>query len=54
MAAHEIGPNLPPPLYGLVNLYDANDDSENTARFATMILERWPEDESIKEILERQ
>lgn len=50
--AHEIGPNLPPPLYGMLDLYIAAGDEENTARLARMILDKWPNDDRVRAILE--
>jgi tetratricopeptide (TPR) repeat protein len=50
--AHEIGPNLPPPLYGMLDLYIASEDEENVERTARMILEKWPNDARVRDILE--
>jgi tetratricopeptide (TPR) repeat protein len=49
--AHEIGPNLPPPLYKLLNLYLMHGDKENSKRIGALILANWPQDENVKAVL---
>ena len=49
--AHEIGPNLPPPLYKLLNLYILHKDKDNSDRIGRLILANWPQDEQIKTLL---
>ena len=46
-AAHEIGPDLPPPLYSLLSLYTAHLDLVNGKRIAGEILARWPDDAKV-------
>lgn len=48
---HEIGPDLPPPLYSLFKLYGLKEDMENFERTGRLILERWPQDEKVSELL---
>lgn len=50
--AHEIGPNLPPPLYRLLNLYGLHGDTENFKRIGDLILAKWPQDEKVKALFE--
>lgn len=49
--AHEIGPNLPPPLYKLLNLYLMHKDKDNADRIGGLILANWPQDENVKAVL---
>lgn len=49
--AHEIGPNLPPPLYGLFSLYGAHGDKSNFERIGRLILANWPQDEQVQALL---
>ena len=51
--AFVIGPKLPPVLYGILNLYQAKGDQEKIKEVSEIILQHWPEDEKIKEILKR-
>lgn len=51
--AHEIGPNLPPPLYTLLNLYGTYGDKENFERIGRLILANWPQDQQTKGLLEK-
>src|SRR3989338_11583231 len=51
--AFVIGPKLPPVLYGILNLYQAKGDQEKIKEISEIILQHWPEDEKIKEILKR-
>jgi tetratricopeptide (TPR) repeat protein len=48
---HELGPNLPPPMYKLLNLYVLHGDKENAQRVANLILANWPEDKNVKTFL---
>ena len=45
--AREIGPNLPPPLYKLLNLYASRGDQANFDRIGREIYSRWPEDKNV-------
>jgi hypothetical protein len=51
--AHEIGPNLPPPLYSLFGLYGMHGDKENYQRIGNLILANWPEDKETRLLLEK-
>lgn len=48
--AHQIGPNLPPPLYKLLSLYAAHNDQENFKRIGSLILSKWPHDEAVSSL----
>jgi tetratricopeptide (TPR) repeat protein len=50
---HELGPNLPPPMYKLLNLYMLHNDKENAQRIGDLILANWPQDENVKAALGR-
>lgn len=49
--SHEIGPNLPPPLYKLLNLYLLHKDKENAQRMGSLILANWPQDKNVEATL---
>jgi len=51
--AHEIGANLPLPIYALFDLYGTNHDKDNIERMGTIILEKWPQDEETHKVLDR-
>lgn len=44
-------PKLPPALYGILDLYRARGDAENAKIYADKILELWPEDTRVIELL---
>lgn len=48
-----IGPNLPPILYSLLTIYQLKDDKEKIKETAEIILLYWPNDNSIKELLQK-
>ncbi|MAF80267.1 hypothetical protein CL629_04300 [bacterium] len=49
----EIGPKLPPALYGILDLYRVKGDAKNAKKYGEMAFELWPQDERLKEILEK-
>jgi len=49
--AREMGPKLPPVLYGLLTLYSAVGDNENTIEVGNTILESWPQDTRVSDLL---
>lgn len=49
--AYEIGPNLPPVLYDLFELYRFKGDGENMKKIGEEILKYWPDDENVREVL---
>ena len=49
--AHEIGPNLPSPMYKLLSLYLLHGDKESVQRMGNLILANWPQDENVKAAL---
>lgn len=49
--AYAIGPNLPPVLYPMLNLYYSHGDNEKAKGLAEEILRHWPQDERIKPFL---
>lgn len=49
--AHEIGTNLPTPLYSLFGMYQLHKDDANMRRVGQMILDRWPTDAKISAAL---
>lgn len=51
LKALAIGPKLPPVLYGLFDLERAKGNEERVKETGEKILQYWPEDERIKEIL---
>lgn len=50
--ALSIGPNLPPLLYGLLDIYHAGGDIEHTKEIAGRILSIWPNDTSLAKSLQ--
>ena len=51
--ALEIGPNLPPVLYGLLDIYQASGDDVKLKEIASEIVKYWPEDEGVQNVLQR-
>src|SRR3989344_4656571 len=51
--ALEIGPNLPPVLYGLLDIYQASGDNAKLKEIASEIVKYWPEDEGVQNVLQR-
>ncbi len=51
--AYEIGPKLPPVLYGMLDLYKSKGDEVNAEKIRGEILKYWPDDESVKTILKQ-
>lgn len=51
--AHEIGPNLPPPLYKLLSLYGMHGDKENFQRMGHLILANWPQDKEVQALINK-
>ena len=49
--ARELGPKLPPVLYGLLTLYSAVGDDENTIEVGNTILKYWPKDTRVSDLL---
>lgn len=49
--AYSIGPKLPPVLYNLLDLYRFGGDKENMRKIGEEILEYWPDDENVREVL---
>jgi len=52
LKAYQIGPKLPPVLYGLFDLYKESQQKEKAIKIAQEILSYWPEDKKVIEILE--
>lgn len=48
-----IGPNLPPALYGLLEIYQLNADNEKLLEVAREIVKHWPQDEGVQKIVRR-
>jgi len=51
--AYEIGPKLPPVLYGMFDFYKLKGDKENMKKIGEEILKYWPEDENIKKSIQQ-
>lgn len=51
--AYQIGPKLPPVLYGMLDLYRLKGNTEKAKEIGEIILKYWPEDGQIKEIMGR-
>ncbi|MEK7608636.1 MAG: hypothetical protein AAB495_03585 [Patescibacteria group bacterium] len=51
LRAHEIGPRLPNPLYGLLDLYQRKGEKEKARITAEEILKEWPTDKRIQGVL---
>ncbi len=49
--AYNIGPNLPPVLYNMFDLYWLRGDKENMKKIGEEILKYWPDDKNVEEIL---
>lgn len=49
--AYALAPKLPPVLYGLLQLYQAQGDRVNRKRIGEEILKYWPDDENVKKLL---
>ena len=52
LKAMEIGPKLPPVLYGLLDIERAGGNNEKIKEISKIILQYWPEDERVKQIAE--
>ncbi|MEK7635640.1 MAG: hypothetical protein AAB405_00955 [Patescibacteria group bacterium] len=52
LKAMEIGPKLPPVLYGLLDLERASGNNEKVKKISEIILKYWPEDKRIQQIIE--
>ncbi|MFA5098681.1 MAG: hypothetical protein WC461_00480 [Candidatus Paceibacterota bacterium] len=50
--AYTIGPNLPPVLYNLFDLYRLKGDKENTEKIGEEILNYWPDDSNVRKAIE--
>ncbi len=48
----KIGPNLPPALYPLFDLYRFHGDSQKMKKIGGTILQYWPEDNRVKEVMQ--
>lgn len=48
---YEIGPKLPPVLYGMFNLYQLSGDMENMKKIGEEILRYWPDDKNVADLL---
>lgn len=51
--AFEIGPNLPPVLYGLLDIYQTSGDDVKLKEIASEIVKYWPQDEGVQNVLKR-
>jgi tetratricopeptide (TPR) repeat protein len=51
LKAREIGPKLPPVLYGLLTLYNATGDEKGVREVGGEILKHWPQDTRVSELL---
>ena len=51
--AFAIGPKLPPVLYGLLGLYQAEGNIEKTKEIGNLILAYWPEDQGVKNFMDQ-
>ena len=51
--ALEIGPNLPPVLYGLLDIYQTSGDDVKLKEITSDIAKYWPEDEGVQNVLRR-
>ena len=49
---HEIGPRLPHALYGLLSLYQRDGNVDKMKEIGEKILELWPSDERVTEVLD--
>ncbi len=49
--AYDIGPKLPPVLYGMFDLYQLSGDKNNMEKIGKEILKYWPDDKNIAGIL---
>lgn len=52
LAAHAIGPRLPNPMYGLLELYEKRGDQAKVREFAEKILSYWPSDGRVRAFLQ--
>ena len=48
----EAAPNIPPALYGMLDLYRVTNNVEQAEIYAKRILELWPEDERVQKLFE--
>ncbi|MDO8557209.1 MAG: hypothetical protein Q7R98_01985 [Candidatus Jorgensenbacteria bacterium] len=48
-----IGPNLPPVLYGLLDIYQASGDKVKLMEIAKTIVKYWPEDEGVQKVIKK-
>ncbi len=53
MKAYQIGPNLPPILYGLFDLYRMKKDDQKIKELGEIIIKNWPDDNQVKSIIEQ-
>ncbi|PIR87902.1 MAG: hypothetical protein COU10_01985 [Candidatus Harrisonbacteria bacterium CG10_big_fil_rev_8_21_14_0_10_45_28] len=51
LEAYRIGPNLPPVLYGLLDLYRMSRNDQKIKEFGEIILKYWPDDKEVAEIV---
>jgi len=49
--AYEIGPKLPPVLYGMFDFYKLKGDKENMKKIGEEILKYWPDDKNVAGVL---
>ena len=49
----EIGSNLPPALYGLLEIYQMSGDDVKLKEIASEIVKYWPQDEGVQKVLQR-
>ncbi len=49
--AYKIGPNVPPVLYSMINLYLAKRDILKVKEIGGIVLQYWPDDENIRNLL---
>jgi len=50
LAAHELGPRLPQPLYALLEIYRITGETEKMGEIAEQIVTYWPEDTRIQRV----
>jgi hypothetical protein len=53
LEGNQLGPNRPQPLYGLFDVYRAEDDTTDTIAIGTTIERNWPTDTTIEQSLEQ-
>ena len=52
LKAMEIGPKLPPVIYGLLDLERASGNNEKIKEISKIIFQYWPEDERVRQTIE--